>query len=403
MPIPEHDWIKRYLQYTQNTEPPTLYKEWVAVSTIASVLQRKYKLTWGTITFYPNMYVVLVGPPGRCKKGVAMGFGQNMLRSIGIKISAESVTREALIRDLAESTSHYENTTSGKQMIHSSLTVISKELAVFLGYENKTLMSDLTDWYDCDDKWTYRTKGSGTDEIVGVWLNLIGATTPQLVQSQLPRDAVGGGLSSRIIFVYEDNKEKSVAAPFLSTEEKKMEKKLEEDLEEMYQLKGEVVYDESFLEEYVRWYEQGITLPDEYGGRKSAGVRSDFMTGPLSYYNERRANHVMRLCIVMSASQRQPALDKHVLYRAIDLLERTEVKMPKAFGGYGTAVRSEVIHEVLTVVEERKEISRSEILRSLQYDFDEVSQFDGIVGLLRASGQVKVAYTGNDIILRWNG
>ena len=73
------DWIESYLEATDNTEPPILYRTWTAVSVIAAVLQRKVFLEWHTRIF-PNMYIVLVGPPGRCRKGTAMVPVQKMLR-----------------------------------------------------------------------------------------------------------------------------------------------------------------------------------------------------------------------------------------------------------------------------------------------------------------------------------
>lgn len=389
MSIPEHDWIQSYLELTENTEPPLLYREWIACSTIASVLQRKYRLTWGTLTFYPNMFVVLVGPPGRCKKGVAMGMAHSMLRDIGIRTTAEAVTREALIRDLSESASTIEDPTTGRQLVHSSLTIFSKELAVFLGYDNKSLMSDLTDWYDCDDKWTYRTKGSGTDEIVGVWVNLIGATTPDLVQTQLPQDAVGGGLASRIIFVFEEQKGKSVAAPFLSEEQEQLREDLKEDLERLYGLAGEVKYTEGFIEEYVKWY-------------NNDGVRSDFTRGPLSYYNERRANHVMRLCVVLSASQQETALTPQILHRAINLLKRTEVKMPQTFGGYGSGEKSGTLHKIMEIVAKKGETTREHILEELQFELDDTKQLDGLLGVMKAMGFCRVKHTEKDTYLVYN-
>ena len=56
-------WIDNYLIYTDNSEPPRMFRLWSAISVIAAVLQRKCKLPWGTLTFYPNLYTVLVGPP----------------------------------------------------------------------------------------------------------------------------------------------------------------------------------------------------------------------------------------------------------------------------------------------------------------------------------------------------
>jgi len=55
------DWIEDYIKYTKNTEPPILYREWSAVSTIASAMQRKCFLPWELEDIvYPNLYVVLV-------------------------------------------------------------------------------------------------------------------------------------------------------------------------------------------------------------------------------------------------------------------------------------------------------------------------------------------------------
>jgi len=114
------------------------------------------------------MYIVLVGPSGKCRKGTAMGFGMKFLREMGIKMAAESTTREALCRDLKQSNDTKVDISTGDLQLHSSLTIYSQELTVFLGYNNQALMSDLTDWYDCRDAWTYRTKNQGTDDIVGV-------------------------------------------------------------------------------------------------------------------------------------------------------------------------------------------------------------------------------------------
>ena len=35
------DWVDSYMEYTENTEPPEAFRRWVALSTIASVLERK--------------------------------------------------------------------------------------------------------------------------------------------------------------------------------------------------------------------------------------------------------------------------------------------------------------------------------------------------------------------------
>ena len=335
------DWVKEYLSFTENSEPPTTYKKWTALSVIASVLQRKVYLEWGPITFYPNMYVVLVGPSGRCRKGTAMGIGSKFLRDIGIPLAAEATTREALINSLEESgtKNNFSVDSDGTLYDHSSLTIFSPELVVFLGYNNLQLISDLTDWYDCRDSWEYRTKNSGVNVINGVYVNLLGATTPDLIRSSLPQDAVGGGLSSRMIFVSEWEKSKVVPFPFLSDKDVETYENLKHDLEEIYQLRGGFKITDGFKKAWYTWYTHAEKNPPFRDNPKFEG------------YVNRRGNHVLKLCMILSASESSDmVLNSSVIERAIATLEEVEKKMPSVFFGHGTSVNSDLTGRVLQTV-----------------------------------------------------
>lgn len=185
------DWIEAWLQYMFSTESPTIYHKWVAVSMIASVLERKVFLNWDK-KIYPNFYIVLVGPPA-ARKGTAMWPGRELLDNMNVKIAADATTREKLIRRLKDASDTFE--LNGQIHSYSALTIYSEELTVFLGYGNQELMQNMADWYDCKANWKYETKHQGIDDIDGVWVNLIGATTPGLLQDSLPRESFGGGLN----------------------------------------------------------------------------------------------------------------------------------------------------------------------------------------------------------------
>ena len=208
------DWIDGYIKYTEDSEPCELYRKWAAISCIAAAMQRKCFIRWGpSLIFYPNLYIVLVGPAA-ARKGTAMSPGLDILQEIpNIKLSAQATSLQALIRTLKNTNSTDYDPETGKQNFHSSMTIFSKEFTVFLGYQNHSLISALCDWYDCDRKWSYETISRNREEITGVWVNLIGATTPELIQSSLPMEAIGGGLTSRIIFVYADGPGKLVVIP----------------------------------------------------------------------------------------------------------------------------------------------------------------------------------------------
>ena len=326
------------------------------------------------------MYVVLVGPSG-CRKGTAMGPGYNMLRNLGIKMAAEAITREALIRELKTCTN---TQASGEQMfMHSSLTIFSQELTVFLGYSNMQLMADLCDWFDCRDTWTYRTKSQGVDEITGVWVNLFGATTPELIQTTLPRDAIGGGLTARMIMVYAPGKKQSIPIPHLTDEEKTLGLILQSDLEKINMLSGSFRVSEDFIDYWIDWY------PKQDKQKVFDDTR---FTG----YVERRGMHCLKLSMICNASRTSDmVITSYDLQRAINLLEQVEKDMPKVFSGVGKSPTSDIVTQVMAFCAVAGELTYGELLTRFYQDADKRTM-DGVLTTLQTMGQVKVVVSGGD-------
>ena len=348
-----NDWIEGYMKVCENSEPPRMYHLWCAISVLAAVLQRKCRMDWGTLTFYPNMYTVLVGPSGACRKGTAMGIALSFLEDLEIKLAAESITREALIRELKNANVNSPDLMSGRPSVHSSLTIWAPELTVFLGYHNHQLLSDLTDWYDCRDRWTYRTKNMGTDEIIGVFVNILGATTPDLIRTTMPLDAIGGGLTSRMIFVFEEKKEKIVPMPFLTEAELGLKHQLSIDLESINGLNGRFQATEDFLAGWTEWYTNTASSPP-------------FKDPRFSGYIERRPNHVMKLSMIVNAARTDNMIvEQRDLNRAVSILEDTERKMTNTFSGVGKYLHADTLTKVMNEVGIRPEGMTKEELTEL--------------------------------------
>jgi len=319
------------------------------------------------------MYVVLVGPSGKCRKGTAMTPGFNMLSDLKIPLAAEATTREALIQELEKSNDTIVDPLSGTMDMHSSLTIYSQELTVFLGYHNLQLMSDLTDWYDCRPIWTYRTKHQGTDQIIGVWVNLFGATTPDLIQAVMPRSAIGGGLTSRIIFVYEDKKGKLVADPFLTKDEMGLRDDLMHDLERISIMSGQFKVTSKFIEKWIPLYTNM---------EKSRSFNDPRFDG----YFERRANHLLKLSIILCASRSdRMIIEDRDLKRADAILTRTERKMKWTFSGVGKSDTAEVMSRIMSIVAMKGEVLSSEVYSLVHYDVDD----RGFAGILKALERMK--------------
>lgn len=371
------DWIDGWMEYTNNTEAPDLFRLWTAISVIASALQRKCYVSWGTsLTFYPNMYIVLVGPSG-VRKGTAMNPGLDILQDLGkIKIAAQATSLQALIRRLKDTNYQDPDLTTGKMQFHSSMTIFSKEFTVFLGYHNRELMSTLCDWYDCDKSWKYETIARKVEEVIGVWVNLFGATTPSLIQSSMPMDAIGGGLTSRIIYVFEEEMGKMVFLPMQSQKEVQLYEYLLHDLDKISCLSGQFSYTEAFLDAWTDFRVEDRANPP-------------FIDDRFSGYISRRPNHIMKLSMIMSASRGNRKMDmvltKDDIDRAIDVLMQAERKMFRVFSGVGRSDISDILERVMTFLLSSKttEVPIWQLATHFKSDMDKFTM-DRILGTLEA-------------------
>lgn len=374
-----NDWLDGYMYYTDNSEPPDSFRLWTGLSVIAAALQRKCYLDFGMLTFYPNMYVLLVGPPAS-KKGTALAPGYDMLFDLGVKLSADATTREALIRRLREATSN-EVLANNKLYFHSSMTIFSKEFTVFLGYKNQELIAALCDWYDCGKKWTYDTKGQGTDEVIGVWVNLIGATTPELLQMAMPSEVVGGGLASRIVFVVEEGRGKICPYTFLTKEQMEVKEYLVQDLSLIHSLSGQFRMTRNFMDKWIEWYTETETGPPVIKDPK------------FSAYLGRRPQHIMKLCMILCASRSQDMiLEDHDLDRAIGILQSAEINMTKAFTGIGKSPISELLPRIMREIAVGGKVHMAHLMGKFYQDADK-HLMSRALETLESMGFLKIVHT----------
>ncbi len=329
------NWLDAYMEFMAPTEPPTQFHRWTALTIISGALQRKCRLDWGMLKFYPNIYTVLVAPAGRARKSTAMGFGKGLLRGLGVSMASEATTREAFIKTLSEST-----TVSGegtKIYTHSSTVVYSSELVSFLGFQNQQLLSDITDWYDCEDQWTNRTIKHDSQVIEGVYVTMLGGTTPSLIKDALPVAAVGGGLTSRMFLIYEPRIKHRQLIPHVTAEQKRTWKHIVHDLNEIHKLFGQFKPTRAFAEKWAMWY-----------GNLSEECPHWLDPPRFGAYWSRKPNHIMKLCMLVSAAESDSMIVTPTHFdKALEMLETAEKGMSKVFATAGENRQREVMENML--------------------------------------------------------
>ena len=313
------NWLEAYMAFTISLESPDEYHTWTALSTIGGAVRRRAFFDMGHFRLYPNLYVVLVGPAGRCKKSTAMRVGRSMLANLpGIKFTTDSVTREKLIQDLSQSY------VDG----HASMTAYSTEFASLLASSAMDMVVFLTDIFDTPEEWAHSSKTGGTVKIKQPFLNLLGATTPDWISKAMPLDTIGIGLTSRIIFVFQDTPRVRPSRPRLTPAQIELGKLLIEDLHQMATIVGEYEWeDQSTDDHHEEWYQTQLLSPNRTGDNRLDG------------YFARKQTHLLKTTMCIAASRRNELfMTKEDHDDALGYLSLVEDRMGKVFAGVGTNV-----------------------------------------------------------------
>jgi hypothetical protein len=373
----------------ENTEPAKIFDVWTGYSVIASSLRRKISLQLGRLIYYPNIYVVLVAEPGVARKTQAIKFGVEFLDTIpDLKVSADSSTKEAMTDDI-EGAALDELMQDGTNLRHSSLNIISKEFESFLGQkkENNRMLTALTDLFDCPNDWSARTRHSGSSKIIRPWVNLLAATTPDSLASSLPASAVGGGLTSRILFVWADKKKKSAAIPELTEKELQIKKKLETDLYQISRMAGSYAMASSCVKNWVEWYNN---YDEDESGERICKDKS------FSGWYSRKPTYILKISMLCAAAESNKLVIewKHVL-KAIEEIFEVENVMGNAFKAIGKSEISAEVDNVLQIIKSYKHISEKQLMSIVWRDIDS-NKAENVIDTLLKTGKVSRTYKGPD-------
>jgi hypothetical protein len=382
------DWIDGYTTYLESLESPKAFLRWSAIATVAGALQRKCRLKWElAVDTYPNMYVVLVGPPA-IGKGMAMSVTSKLLKSVGAKLAPSSCSRQALIDSLNKATNS--EMLNGTVILHSSITIVASELSVFFVQKDFDLISYITKLFDCEDDFQYKTVSRGDEYIQNVFVNMLGATTPQILQKSLPPEAIGGGLLSRMVLVYGDKKGNIVPLPFMIEQDTRLYDWLEEDLDQISCLNGYFTFSPDIIEPWLKWYDLN-EHSNPFKGHQH-----------LEHYGGRRKTHFLKLMMICSASRSNAMhIELRDFERALQFLTEAEKDMPRVFSGYGRNELAPQIKSIIELVKSRKQLPIATIAKLYLGDLDDF-ELTKVVNSVCKAGVCRREIQGSTEFLVWN-
>ena len=394
------NWLRAYLDFTENNESPLAFHFWTGVSTIAGALRRRVWIDERYFDWTPNFYVILVGPPGVAAKSTTIRLGSELLKEVpGVHFGPTSMSWQGLMT--AFESAHDQVTDPNapppddpmESVVHSMscITCSIGELGTFLRPEDDELVNFLIDmWEGQREIWKRVTKTQGNNAITNPCLNMIGCTTPSWLRKNVPENMVGGGLVSRIVFVYGDTKRNLVAYPsehINSDQHEEKRKHLIEDLCQISEMFGEFKLTPTARAWGRAWYERHWTnrpihmASERYGG-----------------YIARKQTHIHKLAIIISAAEsNELTITESHLIAADRMITSLEVDMQKVFQSIGVSDTSKNVQEILVYLKAYKQLSQRELLKFVyqtmsQKDFKEALEIAASAGYIRhyMDGRVKM-------------
>lgn len=331
------DWIAGYLDYAKNSEAPRHMHFWVAVSAVAGALRRKVWIDQAYFRWYPNFYICLVAPPGIVSKSTTADVGMRLLRQVpDVKFGPDIVTWPALVEAFADSTMAFEY--QGAYHPMSAMTLESSEFGNLLDPQDKQMVDLMVSlWDGKQGAFKKETKHSGKDTVENPWINMIACTTPAWIAQNFPEYMIGGGFTSRTIFVYAEEKARMIAYPSRIVDRDALEKQaasLVSDLTRISELCGEFKMTADAYAWGEEWYSQ-------HYASKHAHLDRDRFGG----YLARKQTHIHKLAMVLSAasgdSMQITAEHLAVAHSMVTDLEPDMAKVFAKIGKTDTAIYAE--------------------------------------------------------------
>jgi len=385
------DWLAAFMDYASYGEAPRHMYFWSGVSAVAGALRRKVWIDQAYFKWYPNMYIILVAPPGIVSKSTTAGMAMSLLRQVpGIKFGPDVVTWPALVSAFADSTEGFDY--EGGIHAMSALTLESSEFGNLLNPQDKDMVDLLVAlWDGKPGKFEKKTKHSGDDSVENPWINLIACTTPSWIAGNFPEYMIGGGFTSRCLFVYADEKAQYVAYPGLRVPKnlKAMEEKLVADLERISALTGEYKLSAGAVEWGEAWYKRHYSI-------RSATLDDDRFGG----YIARKQTHMHKLAMIVAAATSDSLLltEDHLVI-ADQMITDLEPDMQHVFSKIGKSETAMYAERLIWFVQSKGRVPYHEAYRFVHQHFPSMRDFEDVMaGCLRA-GYIKNETSGGQVWL----
>lgn len=395
------DFFSTYLRYTGEAESPVFFNRWAAISGIGALLGRQFYFNHGHFSINTNMYTMLIGSPGT-RKSTAIKMMKHLLQASGYDtIAADKTSKEKFLLDLSgEPEQEFDSrgrpipkkvtedilnknlwgddseTATGKE--DCEMYIMADEFNDFIGTGNIEFISLLGTLWDFTGTYKSRIKSGKSVAVPNPTVSILGGNTPTGFSISFPPEVIGQGFFSRLLLIYGEPSGRKVTFPVPPKPEDTAEL-----LTSMAEIKKQVSGPAIMMPAARKLIDK---IYHSYRGIDDSRFES---------YTNRRLNHLLKLCLIVSASYGRVEVSESDIVYANTILTHTESLMPKALGEFGKAKNSAAAQKIMQSLECTDRIlTMAELWRSVSNDLDAMKDLGNILQSLAVAGKIQSVQGG---------
>jgi len=377
MPKLVTDFFSAYMDYVDldHSEAPAIYHRWVCASIIGALLGRSVHFQLGPHTIYPNQFIMLMGSPGT-RKGSAMGVGKGLLKAVGYsRFSADKTSKERFLMDMkaTDLVNGFDDLESIELDAASESYICAGEFTDFIGQNNMEFVTMLTNLWDNLPEYTQPKITGKSVLIVKPTVNLLGGNTVQGFALAFPPEALGNGFLSRVLLVHSEPTGIKIPWPMELDHVKK--DNLVQRLKLIKTLGGKFGVTKAAKELGSSIYKNEMPVEDHR----------------FQYYAQRRYIHLLKLSLIIAASELSTEISDVHMIRANTMLAMAEKDMPRALGEYGKSKYAVVSGAILEyLIHRTMPASSTDIWKVVHKDITKVTELAEVLSSLKAADKIQV-------------
>lgn len=343
-PAPADNFLQQYLSYIGDSECPTIYHRWCCLSMVGAYLGRTYSLEFGHFPVFPNLYTMLIGPPG-ARKSTAIKIAQSIIKGAGYtKISADRSSKEKFLLDLAGEGQELIGQDAVDNILDQNLWgetagqinemyIACDEFNDFIGTGNIEFISMLGSLWDFNGVYKNRIKSGKSVSISDPTISILGGNTPVNFIRAFPPEILGQGFFSRLLLIHGESTGKRITFPIRPSADSTNNIILS-----LQRLKVSATGTAKLSKESKQLLD---TIYQTYKGIDDVRFES---------YSQRRFSHLLKLCLIISACSYSSEIHTEHIIEANTILTFTEHLMPSALGEFGKSRNSDITHKIMQIL-----------------------------------------------------